>query len=112
MMFRDRERQCSFQAGNAESGAFEFDLLFVSGMRGVIGGDGVDGAVGERDDNGFAVGRRAQWGIHLEVGVVFADVLVNQSEVVRRDLAGDAGLGALTATHGLKRVSGREMGYV
>src|SRR5208282_1927983 len=39
MQPRDRQRQGSFEAGNAERGALEFHLLFVGGVRSMIGGD-------------------------------------------------------------------------
>src|SRR5450631_960330 len=45
----DRQGQSGFQAGDAETGSFEFDLLFVGGVRGVISGDGVHGAISEGD---------------------------------------------------------------
>src|SRR6266567_8660337 len=40
------ERQRGFEPGDTEGGALEFHLLFVGGVRSVVGGDGVDGAVG------------------------------------------------------------------
>src|ERR1700733_5693426 len=107
--FGNGQGQRGFQAGDAEAGALELDLLFVGSVGGVVGGDGVDGAVGERNQNRFAVGGGAQRRVHLEVGVVFADVFIDQSEVVRRDFAGDAGVGALAAAHGLERVGSGKM---
>ena len=78
----------------------------------MVGGDGIDRAVGERDQNRLAIGRRAQRRIHLEIRVVLADVLVDQREVMRRDFAGHARLGALAAAYGLQRVGRGKMRHV
>ena len=109
---RDGQRQRGFQPGDAERGALEFDLLFVDGVRGMIGSDGVHGAVGKRDDNRFAVSRGTQRRVHLKVRVVFADILVQKREMVRRNFAGHSGFCALAAAHGLEGVSSGEMGHV
>src|SRR5205807_7641712 len=87
-------------------------LFFVDGVRGMVGGDSVHSAIGERDHDGFAVGRRAQRRIHFAVRVVFADIFVEQGEVMRRNFAGHTGLGALAATHGLERVRGGNVRHV
>jgi len=50
--------------------------------------------------------------IHLEIRVVVSNVLIEQSEVVRRDLAGDACFGAFAAAHRLERVGSGEMSDV
>ena len=63
----DGDRQRGFQAGDAEGGALELDLLLVEGVRRVVGGDGVDGAVDDALDQGIAIGGRAQRRIHLVV---------------------------------------------
>ena len=51
----ERKRDGGFKAKNAEGGSIELDVLESGLVRGVIGGDGVDGAVGEARDEGFAV---------------------------------------------------------
>src|SRR5271157_2806392 len=112
MQFGEGQGQRGFKSGDAEGSALELHLLFVGRVGGMIGGDGVHGAVGERDQDGFEVGGGAQRGIHLEVAVVVADVFVGQGEVVRGDLAGDAGFGALAAADALERVGGGEMRHV
>ncbi len=81
----------------------------MRGVRSVVGGNGVHSTVRERDQNCFAVRGRAQRRVHLEVGVVFAHVFVEQREMVRRYFAGDAGLGALAAAHRLERVGSGKM---
>src|SRR4029077_14070251 len=100
----DRQCQCCLQAGDAERSFLEFNLRFVSSMWGVVGGNCVHGAIGERYDNGLEIGCGAQWRVHLEVGAILANVLVNQREVVRRDLAGDACFGSFAAADGLERI--------
>jgi hypothetical protein len=84
----------------------------VGGVRSVIGGDGVHRAVGERGQNGFAVGDRAQRRIHLVIAVVVAHVFIGQREMVRRNLERDARFGALAAAHTLQRVGRGKMGDV
>ena len=81
---RDRQCQRSFESGDAEGRALELDFFFVRGVRSVVGGDGVHGAVGQRDQNRFTVRGRTQWRVHLEIRVVLAHILVEQREVVRR----------------------------
>src|ERR1700693_6232556 len=108
----DGQRQRGFQSRDAKRGGLELDLLFVGRMRGVVGGNGVHGAVGQGDQNSLAVRGRAQRRVHLEIRVVLAHVLVEQSEVVRRHFAGhpagDASImnAALAATHCLERLRG------
>jgi len=60
MESRDRQRQRGFQSRNAKRRALKFHLLFVSGMGSVVGGNGIDCAVGNRDQDGFTIGRGAQ----------------------------------------------------
>ncbi len=81
----DGDGQRRLQAGDAEGGALELDLLLVKGVGRMVGGDGVDGAVENAFDQGVAVGGGTQRRIHFVVGVELADVLVHQRDVVRRD---------------------------
>ena len=60
----------------------------------------------------ITVGGGAQRRVHLVMGVEVADILVNQGEMVRRDLGADAQLVLLGRAHGLQRLGGREMGDV
>ena len=65
-------------------------------MRGVVGADDVDGAIGQGLANRLDVLGRAQRGVDLVQRGVGAGHLIGQQEVVRRDLSGDidaAGLG-------------------
>ena len=57
-------------------------------MGGVIGGDGVDGAVGEARDQGFAIFAGGERRIHFVAGVVL-HVFIDQREMMRRDFASD-----------------------
>ena len=84
----------------------------MSGMRSVIGGNGIDRTVGDRDQYGFTIGRRAQRRIHLVIAVIVAHVLVRQCEMMRRDFASDAHFRALAAAHTLQRVRCRKMSHV
>jgi len=48
-------------------------------MRGVVGGDGVNGAIGERDQNGFASAAERSGGFILQL-VLYRHIFVEQSE--------------------------------
>ena len=80
----------SFEADDAVGRVFEFNFLFVHGMRRVIGGNGIDHAIENGFDHGVAVGGGAQRRIHFGIGAVKAHVLFSEQEVMRRNLAGDA----------------------
>ena len=112
MQSGDRQRERGFKSGDAERRALEFHLLFVGGVGSVIGGDGVDRAVGERGQDGFAIGGRAQRRIHLEIAVVVAHVLVAQREMVGSHFKRDARLGALAAAHTFQRIGCGKMSNV
>src|SRR5260370_19517873 len=84
-----RERERGFEAEDAEGRAVEFHILEGWLMRGVIGGDGIDGAVGQAGEKGFAVRVRGERRIHFEAGIVL-DILVDEREVVGGDFAGYA----------------------
>ena len=73
---------------------------------GVVGGDRVDGSIGQRRQDGLAIRRGAQRRVHFEVGVVLADIRVSEREVVRRDFAGYVRLAAFAAADRLQRVGG------
>ena len=55
MQVGDRQAQSGFQSGDAKRGALELDNLFMRRVRGVVGGDRVDGSVRQRDQDGLAV---------------------------------------------------------
>ena len=73
------------------------------GMRRVVGGDGVDGAVGEPGLDRRDVGVAAQRRIHLEHRVERRTALVGEREVVRRGLRGDREAARLGGAHELDR---------
>ena len=66
------EAERCLEAADAEGGVVELAELFDDGVRGVVGGDAVDGAVGEACDAGVDVVLRAEGRVHLGVGVVDA----------------------------------------
>ena len=65
-------------------------LLLLHGVRRVVGGDGIDGAVGETGAHGGDVGRGAQGWVHLEHRIEPGAALVGEGEVVRCCFGGDA----------------------
>ena len=94
----DRQGERRFEADHAEGGAIEFDVLAGGLVRGVVGGDGVNRAIGEACEKSVAVGARGDRRIHLEAAVV-ADVFVGEREMVRSDFAGDRQAGAFRLAH-------------
>ena len=80
-------------------------------MGGVVGGDGVDGAVHQALDEGFAVLCAAKRGIHLEAAF-FLEIVFAEHQVVGPRLTGDAyaaGFGGPDEFHAL---AGRDMAHV
>lgn len=77
------------EAGDAVGGGDEILGFFEGGVRGVVGGDHVEGAIQQAFQQGFVVGLRPQGRVHFVVGVEVTDVLVGEEEVVGRDLGGD-----------------------
>ena len=68
--FRIEHREGRFQAHDAHRAARQPAGFLLGGVRGVVGGDGVDGAVAQALDQGLAVLGAAQRGIHLEAAVL------------------------------------------
>ena len=66
----ERERERRLQAEHPGRGLLERSLLGLGRMRCVVGGDGVDRAVGEPRLHRVDVGVGAQGRVHLEQGVV------------------------------------------
>ena len=75
----------------------------------MVGGDGVERAVAERDPHRFDIGGRAQRGVDLEDGVVRRDDRVVQREVVGRGLGGDGQARALGRAHRVERRRDRQV---
>ena len=109
MQVGDRQRERGFQSGDAERGALEFHLFLVGGVGRMVGGDGVHRAVGERSQDSFKIGGRAQRGIHLVIAVIVTHIVVGQREMMRRHFEGDARFGALATAHTLQGVRGGKM---
>ena len=106
----EHRAQAGLDAGHAEGRQLELAGLLVVGVGGVIGGDAVDGAVGDALDELGGVLCGAKRRVHLERGgVVVADVVLGQEQVVRGDLAGDAHAGGLGAAHELEPVGAGEV---
>ena len=81
-------------------------------MRRVVAGDGINGAVSQRRQHGFAVGGRTQRRIHFAIGVVRSDICIGQNKMMRRDLAGHPGTLAFAAPHRFERGGGGDMRHV
>ena len=112
MQMGDRKAQSSFQPCDPERGALELDNLFMRRVRGVIGGDGIDGSVSQGDQDRLPICRRAQRRVHLEVGVILSDIRIRQREVVWGDFTGHVGLAAFSSSNRLQRVGGRDVRHV
>ena len=85
----DGERQRCLEAEHPRGSLIERNLLGVRSVRGVIGRDRVDRAIGKPGLERVDVGASAQWWVHLEHRVVAAELLVGEGEVVRRRFGGD-----------------------
>jgi len=82
-------------------------------MRRVIGGNDVDGPVGDPTQHRVAIGGLAQRRVHLHVRVVGnrrAERFIRQREVMRRHLAGDAHAGFLALADTANRCARAHMG--
>jgi hypothetical protein len=78
----------------------------------VVGGDAVDGAVGDGGDGGAAVLLAAQRRRHLGEGAVVADGKLVEREVMRRRIAGDLQAALLGAADAVDGGRGGQMGRV
>ena len=91
-------------------GAWSSGASFVSRrVRRVIGGDGVDRAVGQAGLDRGDVGGGAQRRVDLEHGVVAGEQLVGEREVVRRRLGRDRQAVGLGGADQLDAARGREV---
>src|SRR5579872_4229057 len=77
-------------------------------MRGVVGGDGIDGAVGKSFEEGVAIVARSERRVHFEARVVL-DVFIDESEMMRRDFTCDSEATAFGFAHVFERAACREM---
>ncbi len=64
-------------------------------MGSVVCGNAVHRAIGQAGQQRFTVFPRAKRRIHFVVGVVLADIFINQDEMMRRNLARDVDMLAL-----------------
>jgi hypothetical protein len=78
----------------------------MRGVRSMVRGDAIDSAVCQPGEKGVAIFTRTQRRIHFVVGIVLAHVFIQQSEMVRCDLAGYAQVVALGFADGAQRSGG------
>ena len=82
-------RQRGLQPEHPEGRRLPLAVLVLVRVRRVVGGDDVDGAVGQAGAQRLDVGGRAQRRVDLVDRVVRRSELVGQQQVVRADLGGD-----------------------
>jgi hypothetical protein len=87
-------------------------LLVVPGVRGVVGRDRVDGAVGQRLPQRVDVLLRAQRRVDLVGRVVAGEQVGGEQQVVRRDLGGHVDALGLGPAQDLDGAGGRGVGDV
>jgi len=102
----------SFHADDTEGGELEFLVLVVAGVRGVVRGDAVDGAVMQAADEFRTVGFGAQRRLDLVDRVVALDELFVEQQVVRSGVGADRGLGFAGVADQLDRTGGGDVGKV
>jgi hypothetical protein len=85
------QRQCQggLEAEHARRCLVEGLFLGLGSMRGMVGGDRVDRAVGESGADRGDVGGRAQRRVHLEQWIEPGEQFVGEREVVGRCFGGD-----------------------
>jgi len=83
------DRQRRLQPGHSHRRGVPLAVLGLDRVRRVVGGDGVDRAVGQPGAQGGDVGRGAQRRVDLEHRVVADGRVVGEHQVVRGDLGGD-----------------------
>ena len=102
-------REGGLEAEHAERRVDERVLLVVPGVRGVVGGDRVDGAVEQALDERLAVLAGAQRRVDLEDRVVAGEQLGAQREVVRGHLRGDPDAARLRPAHDVEPLGGADV---
>ena len=105
-------RERGLQAEHPEGGVDERVLLVVARVRRVVGGDRVDGAVGQRVAQRGDVLVGAQRRVHLVDRVVAGEQVGGQQQVVRRHLGGDVDALRLGPADHLDRTGGGHVGDV
>ena len=84
------DREGRLQPDDTEGSVVERRVLFVVGVRGMVGGDAVDDAVLEGAAQRGDIGCFAQRRVHLRVRVVVLARVIGERKVVRRHLRGHA----------------------
>lgn len=108
----DEQRQRRFQADDPHRRFDEAEFLVVVAVRGVVGDEAVDRAVGQAGQAGVDVGPRAERRIHLVVRVVGRAGVLGQQQVMRADLGADALAGGFGPADQLDRAGGADVGDV
>jgi hypothetical protein len=90
-----QHRYRGLESDHAWRCGLELAVLLEVAMRCMVGGDAVDGSIGECFAQRLAVFGLAQRRVDLASGVVADQRFVGQSEVVRRDLCGHRQAAAL-----------------
>ncbi len=86
----EADGEAGLEADNPVGGVVELHVLFIIGVRSVVGGDAADGAVEDPPDKGLAIRLGAQGGIHFKMGIVAEEGLIGKGKMVGGDLGGNA----------------------
>lgn len=109
----DVEAEGGFDADESEGGVEEFEFFFLSAVRGVVGGEAVDGSVGEAAFEGFDIAGGSEGRGDLAVGIEVFAGLVGEDEVVRCGFGGDGdGVSAFGFADEFDGFGGGEVGDV
>lgn len=103
------QRECRLEPQHARRGVVERLLHQLLGVRGMVGGDGVDRAVGQPHSDRVDVGGGPQGRVHLEHRVIGRAARVGEREVVRRRLGGDGHAPCPGGAHHRQRRGGRQV---
>lgn len=78
-----------FESADAEGGLIEGAGLFLGGVGGMIGGDRIDRAAAQGDNQGIHITSGPQRGIDLGRGALRKRCLLGEGQVMGSDLGGD-----------------------
>ena len=101
--------QGGLQADHAAGGLGQGALLLLRGVGGVVGGDGVDGAVLQPGDDALDVLGGAQRRVHPGHGALGEHLVLGEGEVLGAGLTGEGDPPLLHPAHDIHRLGG---GYV
>ena len=98
-----------FETAEADRRIAEQLRLLVEPVRCVIGGEHVDRAVAHAGQQRLAVALGAQRRVDFRIGAIVVEAIVEQQQMVRRDLAGRAHAAAARPAHQIERGRGRHV---